>query len=121
MNGRRPINKQFVIVTYDTRCTQGKVQVGYISFDDVITKNGVQYIKKIRLYTDLTKNVESNIIKPEEWHTTDHEFYLFLVKWRLKKFRKELDDFDTHVTFLETHSKKSKANKLEMDAQQDFQ
>lgn len=113
-------NKLFVIVTYDTRCTQGKVQVGHIDFDNVITRNGVQYVTNLRLYKDLTMNVESNSIKPEDWNTTDHSIYLFLVKWRLKKFRKQLDDFDSHITFLETHSKKQKANKLEMDADKDF-
>ncbi len=113
-------NKLFVIVTYDTRCTQGKVQVGHIDFDNVITRNGVQYVTNLRLYKELTMNVESNSIKPEDWNTTDHSIYLFLVKWRLKKFRKQLDDFDSHITFLETHNKKQKANKLEMDADKDF-
>lgn len=113
-------SNQFQIVTYDTRCTQGKVVVGYIDFDDVITRNGVQYVKKIYMYNELDPNIESNSIKTEDWHTTEHEYYLFLVKWRLKKFRKELDDFDNHLIFLETHEKNSKANKLELDAQQDF-
>lgn len=113
-------SKQFQILTYDTRCKQGKVPVGYIEFEDVITRNGVQYVKKIHLYPELSMGVESNSIKPEDWHSSEHEFYMFLVKWRLKKFRKQIDDFDSHITFLETHNKKTKANKLEMDADKDF-
>lgn len=113
-------SKRFVILTYDTRCKQGKVQVGYIEFEDIITRDGVQYVKKINLYPELSMNVENNSIKPEDWHSSEHEFYLFLVKWRLKKFRKQIDDFDSHITFLETHNKKQKANKLEMDADKDF-
>ena len=113
-------SKQFQILTYDTRCKQGKVPVGYIEFEDIITRDGVQYVKKIHLYTELTMNVESNSIKPEDWHTTEHEFYLFLVKWRLKKFQKQINDFDSHIVFLQTHEKQTKANKLEIDAQQDF-
>ena len=113
-------SKQFQILTYDTRCKQGKVPVGYIEFEDVITRNGIQYVKKIHLYPELSMNVECNSIKPEDWHSSEHEFYMFLVKWRLKKFRKQIDDFDSHITFLETHNKKTKANKLEMDADKDF-
>ena len=47
-------SKRFVINTYDTRCKQGKVPVGYIEFEDIITRNGVQYVKKIHLYNELT-------------------------------------------------------------------
>lgn len=118
--GEYRFTKQFQIVTYDTQCKQGKVPVGYIKFEDIITRNGVQYVTKISMYEELQTNVESKSLKPEDWCTTEHEYYLFLVKWRLKKFRKQIDDFDSHITFLETHNKKTKANKLEIDAQQDF-
>lgn len=112
--------KKFYILTYQTQCKAGLVKVGYFKFDDVITQDGKQYVKKITMTTKLEKDIEENKIEYDSWRESVHECYLFLIGWRLKKFRREIDDFDSHNTFLVKYEKKQKATKLEEDAKKDF-
>lgn len=109
-------------ITYENPLIKyGKFELGSLQDKDIITKDGVQYIKHFKFAYEINFDQSEKYISCYDWQRSTHEYFLFLLKWRAKKLKKQIDDFISHLSFLQERTKIEQVNEKLADVSKDFQ
>lgn len=93
------------------------------TFDDyrLVTIDGVQYIKSLKFANKVNYNQTNLNLSCHSWQRTTHEYFLFLLKWQIKKLKKQIDDCISQMVFLQKRSKEEEVTSKLSDVNKDFQ
>lgn len=99
----------------------GQFTAGNFSDSEIVTINGIQYIKSLEFAHEISTDQADKYISSYDWQRRTHSYFMFLLRRQVKKIKKQIDDFISHLAFLQQRSKQEEITGKIADVNKDFQ
>lgn len=99
----------------------GQFTVGNFSDNEIVTINGIQYIKSLEFAHEISTDQADKYISSYDWQRKTHAYFMFLFRWQVKKIKRKIDDCISHLAFLQQRSKQEEITGKIADVNKDFQ
>ena len=96
-------------------------EVGTFKDKDVVTIDGVQYIKSLKFAGEINFDYSDKRISCYDWQRKEYSYFMFLFRRRVKKIKRKIDDCVSHLSFLQQRSKLEEVSGKLADMNKDFQ